>query len=184
MIDFKKKIYLLVATCLLAVILIVLFIVIPTIDDIENLNQGIQDQLLAIERRYLQLRGAKRTIDLNKIKADTSKLSAIFVQKNQELEFITTLESLATKNNLEQQIQLNPRSTNLLETIKITPIQITLSGDFLDTLKYLSDLEKLNYYINLNSFFFNAIGPKENIPLSPKNLGRVNVIIKGESYWE
>jgi len=181
----KKKIYLLIAIILIVIISISFFILIPTIKDIKNLNKGIDEQKLEIEKRYIQTHGSKRITNLNKIKTDVSKLSSIFVKKDFELEFITTLERLAAENNLEQQIKLQPNNQKIAGLIKSIPIQISLKGDFLDVLKYLQGLEKLEYYINIDSIDLTTLFfKKEAAGPNQAGVGQISVSISGETYWE
>ena len=181
----KQKLYLLISGISAAAILLIAFIIVPSMLEIKNLNEGIALQRLEIEKRYTQIQSGKRITNLTKIKNDIEQLSSIFVKKGSELEFITTLEGIAQANGLEQNINLQTTEQKVSGQIIATPIQISLTGEYLNILKYLSSIEKLDYYITINSLNLSAVyNKKETANINLAKQGLVEAQLNGEVYWE
>ncbi|MFZ5390904.1 MAG: hypothetical protein ACOZAJ_01360, partial [Patescibacteria group bacterium] len=61
----------------------------------------------------------------------------------------TTLETIAQQNKVNQKITLRPKEDKTIKN-KDLNLQIQTTGQFNDLLDYLNDLEKMNYYLNLD----------------------------------
>lgn len=138
------------------------FIIYPSFKEIKEMSNEIYKQKEQLEKLYLAGQFLKPTQkQYEKIKPQTSELSKMFIIKNQELEIISALENIASKNNLKQKIDLeepkeNP-ATGKLENNPIRKYQpltlnIQITGNYINFLKYLIDLETLDYYINIKDF--------------------------------
>jgi Tfp pilus assembly protein PilO len=181
----KIKIYLFIAGLIIFVVIIFVLIIIPTINKIKKINTKIYNQRLDIETRYLLSHGPERNINIAKIKDDEEKLSSLFIKNGSELEFITSIENAAQANNLTQQIRLQPANAKITETIESVPMSVSLKGNFWDILKYIQSLEKLDYYININSINLNNPATKKEIA-APNTAMSVplNAEISALTYWE
>ena len=118
--------------------LIFMFIIHPTITDIKTFNNRIQIERVALENKYTSRRNIKNIVaDLKEITTKISPLmQKMIVQKGKEVEFISKLEKIAKKNNLVQKIQITPLNGTGKEIAQRNNIAITLSGDYINTLKY------------------------------------------------
>lgn len=157
----KTKLILTVAIILLAISGIAVFIIFPTIKNIKNISSKINDIRLDLEKKY-DNRQNLRTImaRFKKIEQSSEKFSDIYVKKNEELKLITTLEEIAAKNKLEQNIntlayQNEEKKINGKENE--IDIQLQLTGDYINIIKYLYDLRRLPYYINTKSIVIQDI---------------------------
>lgn len=185
MIEQKRKIYIVIAGTVVAAAIVSVLIIYPAIANIRNFNTEIYNQRLEIETRYLLSHGPGRDININKIREEEAKLSSIFIKKDQELEFITSLENAAQANNLEQQIKLQPINKETTALIQSAPMQISLKGSFRDILQYLQSLEKLSYYININSINLNNPTTKKEAATAQKATSiTINAEITALTYWE
>ena len=73
------------------------------------------------------------------------------------MEFISGLEKLAKNNALVQKIQISsamPGDKDRLAQKK--NISISLSGDYVNVVKYLEELEKSDYYVIINSLVISS----------------------------
>ncbi|MFZ5391227.1 MAG: hypothetical protein ACOZAJ_03065, partial [Patescibacteria group bacterium] len=128
----------------------VVLIIWPNIQTIFNLNQQIMAERESLEMLYQ--RGQKirqTTAQLEKIKPSLSDLETMFIKPEDELSFVTTLETIAQQNKVNQKITLRPKEDKTIKN-KDLNLQIQTTGQFNDLLDYLNDLEKMNYYLNLD----------------------------------
>jgi len=114
----------------------------------------------------------------------------IFINSNRELEFITTLEGIANENNIAQKINLDLSLAQNEQIYKKIPLDLNLRGEFKNLIEYLTDLESLNYYLNINLLEFSTTQSSGGVVLpvrSGKNeqpIGNVNLRILADTYWQ
>jgi len=171
MINIKKKLAILIIPSLLMAIML-FFAIIPTISQIKETSQNIKDRRSSLELKSLPAQNIKKNINkLNEIKKN-SKIYNSFVTKGEELNFIESLENIAKDNSVKQNIEIsNPDKKEKL------PILIMLEGDYISLLKYLTSLERSEYYINIQSLSFNSVNKKNIIADSMSdNLEKNNLI--------
>lgn len=172
-----KKIIISAAVAGFTIGLLIYFIILPTIQDIKKISDAVYAERVDLEKKYMRGQLLKKTLeDFEKIKPEKEKLASIFINPGKELEFITALEKIAGRYNLKQNIQLPTISEKIGEkTYYPLPLEVVINGDFIEILKYLKDLERLNYYFNIASI---------NISLDEKNSEKksVNAILNGKIY--
>ena len=148
----KLKTIIFVSINILLIVVISLAIILPITQDIKKIGEAIYRERVDLEKKYLRGQLLKKTIsDFEKIKPQKDKLNTIFVIEGEELQFISHLEEIASLNNVRQTIELDTKNYENQERIKIFPLKITAQGNFAPIMKYLTDLEKLNYYFNISS---------------------------------
>src|SRR3989338_2026996 len=175
----KRKIIISVAAVLSVTFIVVYFIILPTIRDIKKISDAVYQERVDLEKKYLRGKLLKKTIqDFEKIKPQQEKLAAAFIKEGEELEFITALERVAAANGLSQIIKLQPTQDKTLEKKFYSPLPLTLNatGSFLNTLKYLSDLQNLKYYFNVSAITFSNQSANRNNPEI------INTNLAGEIY--
>ena len=124
---------------------------------IKQYRMNIVEQNLNIRQSMDREINAKKLSDkLNKIEPELENFSQIFINRNRELEFITTLENAATHNNVSQKIALDLAKNPDNQTLQKVPLALTAQGNYYNILKYLNELENLNYYLNIISLDFNS----------------------------
>lgn len=114
---------------------------------------------LELEKQYDNRQTLRNEIArYEKIKKNSEKFLEIYVKENEKLELITSLEDIAEKNNLDQKINI-PDAETVKSNKNNTParnefpsvINIYLKGEYVNILKYISDMRRMAYYININS---------------------------------
>ena len=158
-----RKIALYIIAVLIVTSLIIYFVILPTINDIKTINQAVYNEKLDLEKKYLRGQLLRKTIeDFEKIKPEQDKINSIFIKQGNELEFITALENIAANYNLEQKLSLRsdlPADSGIYYPL---PLEISIRGNFINILKYLNDLEKLDYYFNIAELAVTAGQATEN----------------------
>ena len=150
--NLKNKIAASVGCFLLVIFGLLYFIIIPTIADIKSMSGEIEEQRIDLEKKYIKGQSLKKLSDnLKSIELKLDLLNQLFINKNRELEFITTLENRASLNRLNQKINLSSPQVDDNQDFHKADLQLLLTGKFTRLLKYLLDLESLGYYTNIKS---------------------------------
>ncbi len=173
-------------------ILILLFLFIkPSINEIKKTHNNILNEKIKIQKNIDREKNmSKLSEEVKEIEPRMEKFSQIFINQNRELEFITQLEKLAKDNNVKQNLNLQQsKKTTSQNTYSETPINIDVQGSMNNALNYLQELERLNYYININNLKlstktisgFKSSFEEDN---SPNKKEVVILNIKALSYWK
>lgn len=178
--NLKNKIIASISCFFAVILLLAYFIVIPTIKEIKSMCESIEAQREDLEKKYIKGQSLKKLSDnLNSIEPKLKLLDLIFINKNRELEFITSLENQAGKNGVSQKINLSAPEKTENQNFQKTGIKIFTKGGFAEQLKYLSGIEHLSYYINIKILeLFNA-AVSDDIAQNKK----LNMNIEADTYW-
>jgi len=185
--NLKNKIAASVGCFLLVIFGLLYFIIIPTIADIKSMSGEIEEQRIDLEKKYIKGQSLKKLSDnLKSIELKLDLLNQLFINKNRELEFITTLENRASLNRLNQKINLSSPQVADNQDFQKADLQLLLTGKFTRLLKYLLDLESLGYYTNIKSLELSPARSQEAVSdeaAAPDNLINVTMFINADTYW-
>lgn len=182
----KVKLGFFVLLPLMVIILLSYFVILPSANKIVVIKQDVEKRRMEIEQKY---ENRKRMGDITgyfeKVKANIDVLNRPFVNNDQKLEFITSLEDIAVENNVEQRIDLRPQEAVTRDFYEVIPVSITTNGEFKDQFNYLLGLESLDEYININYLQINSASGRseERGPAGEKNGNRVRFLIKADTFW-
>lgn len=172
----RKKIITLILIITATSGIIIYLVILPTLFDIKKINETIYNERIGLEKKYIRGQLLKKTVeDFDKIKGQINYLSNSFLVIDKELEFITNLEKIASANSIEQTIALDINRIKKRENYKEIPITLEIQGNFIQTMSYLNDLEKLSYYITLDALKINAISPEAGAD-------QLKTVISGQIY--
>jgi hypothetical protein len=149
----KHKILAINLALLVALALVTTLMVVPSIKGIINLKKQTNTQRATLENLYEQGQDLKRSRqDYLLIKNELHRTQEIFIIKNDELNFITTLESLADEHQLELFLELSVDRVSQISTrLESIPVRLNLSGKYQNVINYLDSLESENLYINFKT---------------------------------
>lgn len=189
--NLKNKITVSLIGFMLIIFGLIYFIVIPTIKDIKAMGESIEEQKVDLEKKYIKGNSLRKlTENLKEIEPKLSLLDQIFINKNRELEFITTIENEANKSQVNQKINLSsPKDTENQEFQK-NNLQLFTKGSFNKQLRYLINLESLSYYINVKSLELTpASGEKietsgQEPAVEATETRSLNMFINADTYWK
>jgi len=180
----KQKIYVIVLTFIIFIVLMTYLIIIPSLKKIKKTRVDILNQKIELKQSMDQSKNLNQLKEkINNIEPELKKLDKIFINKNRELDFITSLEAIAEQYNIEQNINLNP-GKNEEKGYKSSPITINLEGNYLDILQYLRTIESSQYYININSINLGLSSSNNNSQLKNNEDIKVSMIIGADIYWK
>lgn len=135
------------------IVAMVLLVAWPSARAIQQLSDDIYNQRLQLEELYQRGRNLKQTIQqYRQIQPTVQALNSIYVNRGQELTFVTALEDVASKSNVDQTITLN----NTTAAGNTLPFQLAVHGTLNQILTYLGGLEGLDYYINIDTVRFGS----------------------------
>lgn len=149
----NKKIYILSGTALIIFIILLVFVIVPLHNQINSYNDEIYDQRVQLTIQKQQRENIEKTqLDYNKIKNEVDKISKVFIQKDNTLDLISDLETIAAQKNIEQKIAITSNSetapSNTLD------LEISLTGPFTAIVQYLVELERFDYYVVIDNLNF------------------------------
>ena len=186
-INLKNKIIAMPIGFVLIIFGLIYFIVVPTIVDIKTVGGEIEEQRIDLEKKYnngISLR--QLTENLKIIEPKLSLLDKIFINKNRELEFITTIENEANEARVSQKINLISPETTEKQEFQKNNLQLLTKGGFNEQLKYLMNLESLSYYINVKSLELSPADSNKEAEINNQELtgNRLNMLINADTYWK
>lgn len=155
----KRKIYLTVATVVIAIGAIAYFIVYPTWRDIRTIAQAIQREQADLEIKYQRGQRIREiSSEYEKIKPQRDRLNTMFVPSGDELQFITRLEQLQRQSQVEVELTPDQQTNSLGPTDPLT-LTLAVRGSYLHVLTYVIALERLNYYLNVSGLAVSGTNP-------------------------
>jgi Tfp pilus assembly protein PilO len=179
-INYLNRLYLLTGIFLSILLALIYLIIIPTISEIKDTKKEVINQKNELEKKLNREKNLSTlNEDLKKIEPEVDFLNQIFIEKNKELEFITTLEGIAAKNDINQTLSLNTDKSAKFGQYTKTPIGITADGKYNNLIDYLKNIEAMKYYINISSL---DMVLENQDPSSPYKKGRLQ--ISADTYWK
>ncbi|OGF18688.1 hypothetical protein A3I35_04095 [Candidatus Falkowbacteria bacterium RIFCSPLOWO2_02_FULL_45_15] len=115
-------------------------------------------------------------------------LNRAVMNKSRELEFITALEDIAARYGLQQKIVIGNYQALPNNAFSQMPLQLQLTGNFKDELRYLQGLERLPFYVNVKQISLNSIAAPpmpsnaDAVAATAENL--VNLVITADTFWQ
>lgn len=166
--DITKKTILLVSALALMVILLIFAIFLPTIGYIKKTTEETNKLQTYLEQKYEQsIRNHVTRNKIKEIKESSAEFSYYIFKKGDELTLITYLENLAAKYNLNQSIA----NSNIDKIVgRHIDISLNISGDYIKILKYLSDIESSNYFLNIEQLQLKPAYDRSGEPTQSTNL--------------
>lgn len=166
--DYTGKVMLAVGIVSLSILVIVFGIFLPTARQIKKTTDDTNKLRLFLEQKYNQsVQYALTRKKINEIKEASPQLVSHIFRAGDELKLITYLEGLSAKYKLSQNIT----SANF-EKSKNNQITISLniSGDYMQTLKYLAELEASDYFLNIEQLQLAPLYNRNGEPTPSTNL--------------
>lgn len=178
--DLKQKIIINSIMLVLIVGSIIAFSIWPNIQKIKWINIEIKAQKEELEMGLVKLSRSFASGELRAVSAKLTELDKLFIKKGHEIDFIAMLENIAKENNIKQKLNINNlEEINNCKGYKKAPLQIFTQGSFLDAMNYLAELERLDYYINIDKIDIAALDSANN----ENGKENVKITISANAYW-
>jgi Tfp pilus assembly protein PilO len=170
----KQKIFYNFLLFIFLSIIIIWLIIEPTLNKITDNKNNILNQKIELEKSINREKNINKIREkIETVEPELIKFNKIFINENRKLEFIMSMEKLASDYNITQKIELSPINNNKTKNYKKIPITITTQGDIKNVLDYLTAIESYDYYININK-----------IEISTDNTAGVLLKITANTYWQ
>jgi len=119
-------------------------------------SKALGDSIVKLDTKRLSAENLHDNLNLIKeMDLKVASYDRLFFTQGQELQLITDLENMATKNKVSQKIS-SPNLDNY--TNNRIDIVLSVSGPYLNTLKYMSDLENYKYIMAIEKIYFQPGG--------------------------
>lgn len=144
----EKKTLLILALFLIGTIIIVSILILPTINYIKNLSSDTGNLREYLDKKYEtnhSLLNYKQRIEEYRSSIEEYKNYIFF--KGDELQLITKLENLSDNYGVNQKIN----NTDLDKPGDTVHISLTITGNYVNLLQYLSALEKQVYFLKIKN---------------------------------
>jgi len=144
-IPLKQKILILTSSIFVCILLVILFIIVPSLHYIQNIKHDIQKTEAQIEDQYNKAKLLRKSLNkLDTIKKEISLLKNIKASTASELILIQNFERLSTIHNVAQQLSLERTDDKYI-------FNFVLRGTYKNLMSYLSNLEHFQHYIIIPS---------------------------------
>ncbi len=174
----KKKNYLLITVTALAIIVVYMLIINPTIQKIQHLENSISNDENSINGNITKIQLLQKSITrLKDVTEQMQNMNQVTINKNAELNLITNLEKLAKNNNVAQHLDLtivDVASQKNIPANKRMPYDkftFHISGTFQQLITYIYTLQHQSFYILI-----------DEITWSSNKKGIINASFNGRVY--
>lgn len=152
--SYANRFYFLLSAASVVILAIFILFVFPLYTKVIAFKKSTYEQRVQLAiYEQLRLNADETRRDYNTIKSSLDNISKIFVNKEKILDFISTLENVATTTNMQQNIAIDNDSMQSGDKINL---KINLTGSWQNTFRYLLTIEQLDYYIVINQIKVDA----------------------------
>lgn len=110
---------------------------------------------------------------------DQGEINSMFLKKNKALEFISAIEKIAAEKNCGLTIQLSePMEENYSELA----LQLSITGEWLNTLTFINELEKQSFYLNYQSV--RVLPASAMLSENADMTNNITANIEAMTYWQ
>lgn len=144
-------------------------VIYPQYREIKKINQEIFTIRTTLEKKYEATKQMhKSQINLTTAEKISAELDSLFVKKGEEIKIVKALERLAEQLSLEQNLSLSSAANKVNDNLSDLDLQITVTGNFQNLMKYLEALEKNNYLFAITDVNVNSKNEPSSLLLSLK----------------
>lgn len=165
-----------IATLLAGIVIICAIVALPSLTGIIKLYQTIGEEQARIEKiigRALKLH--QTTENIETLKKALPNLEKMLIKDGHEIELFTLLSDKSRAYELTETLRLGITEITPAQT-KILPLDIELKGTFINTLRFIADIEQSEIALPFYSIDFRIPAKSEN----PKQL--ITTTLKGTVY--
>lgn len=164
----QQKIYLTLAISMVIIVVLLLLLICPLVDKIKALSAELKDR-----NDIVSSYEAKSSDYLNWLRDEhtglesgISKIDKSFVAPERAIDFILTVEQIAALTSNYQEI----KEISSAEEKNILSFQISLWGTFPNLIKFLAQLENIDYFIDSSSLQTTRIEERNLNTLADKGI--------------
>ncbi len=178
----KRELNKLIALVVFCIFLVSLAIL-PLINKINSLSKKVISEKANIVNKLSKEKNIiSLTKELEEVEPILVKFDKIFINDTNQLEFITEVENIATRNKIKQKINLTPPENLSNSKFTIAPIVFNAQGELKDVFQYIKEIESSEFQINIEKVEFNS----SSVTSTESGLESVKVTLKliANTYWK
>jgi len=185
-ISLKQKIFFSVFVFFLFLFVLSFFVIFPAFQNMSIISAETKMTKQDLDMRMSSVADYENSIkNYQTVKSQIYLLDDFFINEEESINFVDSLENIADNNNVLQNASLLTENKEIKNFYSIIPIQISVSGSLEDLLSYLKDLENLDYYINIKKLEIMENSMKN---ISNKNIlesisSGKNLVITADTFW-
>ncbi len=173
----KRKLILPIIAIIAGLTIIVVFIIYPTLIKITSISREIINERVELENKMsFGINLKKIQMDLEEVSDLENELKKIYINKGNELDYITKIENTAAAAGVN--ININSADftgKNIGDSVKEIPLQMNFSGDYKNIIGFFQAMEAMPNYYNLNLIVINK---EQQNKISVQTIGQTYLIEK------
>lgn len=146
------KSHFLIASAVFALLLAILvfLVILPSLAEIRHIRRQVYEERIRLEKLYVRGQLQKKVrANYNRVKESAAWLDNILLKENQELQYITALESAAEKTGVGLKITVGEQSRLSGQPLSVLGFTFNLAGSWPKIVSFLAALENMPYYTNV-----------------------------------
>lgn len=156
----QKKSIVIVIIFFLVAFAIVGAIIVPSIMSIRELDEQTINLRTYLEKKYQKTHNIRMSVqESEQMRSSTKTFPDHLFHGSQTLELVTTLESFAASNSVDQRI--GATTLDQVTEGKAT-LAITVTGDYKNVLAYMRDIENLKYFMTITSLQMSPLADRNS----------------------
>ncbi len=164
---------------ILLLLSLLLLIDIPALREIRLIAQQVDEERVRLEKLYVRGQLQKNVQNnLNKIRETVGFLDKTMLPEGQELQYITTLEQLASDANIDLTIAIGESTRLPQQTYSLLDFTFELAGTWEDMMYWIQNIETLDYYTNIEAITIAVREDEKN-----NNIRAGKLTLSAETYW-
>lgn len=149
----QNKIYIIITIFALIVLVLIVFVIYPTLEDIKNSSREIlldKSKVISINEQNKELDDFKKKY--NNHNYNLEKINQLFVDSKDPVDFIKFLEKTANDSGIGTDIKLDiSLSEKGFNNLPVAISNIFTTGNFLNILKFSEKLDTSPYLMRINN---------------------------------
>lgn len=158
------------------VVSILSFLILPVMRDLGDLSRKIVEAETEVQSQYTHRRTLLDSIEkLKEVRLSMKGLASQFIAKSQELDFITTIESVGDAHGIETRLSLAADPGTAAGEFK-QGFSLRLVGAYADAMKTLAEIERLPIMVTIDAMQINGgetAAPSASTPITIDLRGRI-----------
>lgn len=138
----------------------------------------IKERASIVEKQSRERNIVGLTKELEEIEPNIENFDLVFINEENQLDFITAIENIATINEVFQKLEIVPPEKLSKDKYLKVPMTLTAQGELQSIYKYLKDLESFSYQLNIEKIDINSKGTNS------EDKKEVSLKLQVNTYWK
>lgn len=176
------KSHFLIASAVFALLLtgLVFFIILPSVAEIRQIRQLVYEERVRLEKLFVRGQLQKKVRgNYNRVRERAGWLDNILLKENQELQYITALESAAERTGVKLKITVGEQARLPGQALSILNFTFNAESAWPNIVAFLSALENMPYYTNV----LEVVAARQQTVGQEQSASPVTAAITAQTFW-